>query len=59
MADTEASEAARRLANLRWSPSHRLEHAVSVVVQRSAELRPEQLAELAAVLGQEEEDGSE
>jgi hypothetical protein len=50
MTDTNAaSEAARQLVRQRWG-TRGLDRAVDVVVTRSAELSPVQLAELAAVL---------
>lgn len=52
MAYSEAHEAARHLALQRWG-TRGLDRAVGVVVQRSAELSPEQVAELEAAIGQE------
>ena len=50
----DAHEAARQLALARWG-SRGLDKAVNVVVSRSAELNPDQLASLAEVVGQQEQ----
>jgi len=52
MTSADASEAARSLARQRWG-TRGLDAAVGVVIQRSAELSADQLADLAEVLGQE------
>jgi hypothetical protein len=49
-ADADASEAARSLAALRWSPEARLRAAVDTVVTRSADLDDSQRAAIEAAI---------
>jgi hypothetical protein len=55
MSNPDASDAARALSRARWGPpgSRELDRAVEVVVQRRAQLTPEQHAKLEAVRGGE------
>jgi hypothetical protein len=46
----EAAEAARRLAQMRWTPEARLRAAVDTVVTRSADLDDTQRAALEAAI---------
>jgi hypothetical protein len=55
MSSADAAERARDAARARWSPSPVVSRAVDTVVQRSAELSPEQLAELAEAIGAEDD----
>ena len=48
MADADASEAARALANARWR-GQVIGRAIETLAQRSSELSPEQLADLRAI----------
>jgi hypothetical protein len=59
MRTDEASEAARALANTRWSPEKRLDTAVRTVISRSGELTGEQLAGLRAIAEDSRQPGGE
>jgi hypothetical protein len=52
----EASEAARTLAQLRWTPEARLRSAVDTVVTRSADLDATQRAAIEAAITKENAD---
>jgi hypothetical protein len=52
----DASEAARRLAELRWSPEARLRHAVETVIERSSQLDDSQRAAIEAAITEEARD---
>lgn len=54
-ADTQASEAARNLANARWR-GQVIGRAISTLAERSSELTPEQLADLRAIADGESRD---
>lgn len=54
MADTQASEAARSLANVRWR-GQVISRAISTLRSRSTELDAEQLADLREIAGQRED----
>jgi hypothetical protein len=52
----DASEAARQLAQLRWSPEARLRHAVETVIERRSQLDDSQRAAIEAAITEEARD---
>lgn len=56
MSECAASEAARELANARWR-GQVVSRAISTLAERSAELTPQQLADLRAIADGQTEDG--
>lgn len=58
MADTQASEAARNLVNVRWR-GQVINKAIATIASRSSELTPEQLADLRAIADTPDRDGEE
>jgi hypothetical protein len=54
----EASQAARTLAQMRWTPAARLKAAVDTVISRSADLDDSQRAELRQATEQKGADAS-